>query len=352
MQMTTKIAKKIKVGIIGGTGYTGIELIRLLHNHPNADVVFIASRSLNKKRIDSVFPFLAGQSDLCFSLLSDPKLNQCDIVFFATPHGVAMENSQKLIEKNIKVIDLGADFRIQDASKWSKWYAMEHTQTDLLKTAIYGLPENNRKAIKNAKLVANPGCYPTAIQLALKPLIANKLIDLSNIIADCKSGVSGAGKKPNQAILLCEASESIKSYAVGGHRHYPEIKQELEIIAKQKVNITFVPHLVPMIRGILATIYVDLLDPKIDVKQFFINSYKAEKFVTIMEEDAFPETRSVKASNFCQIALKKIPNSNKLVVMSVIDNLVKGAAGQAIQNMNIMFNFDEDTGLKQLGLIP
>jgi len=287
-----------------------------------------------------------------FSLPDDKSLNECNVVFFATPHGVAMEGAGSFIEKGIKVIDLGADFRISDATEWSKWYDMEHTQAELLKQAVYGLSENNRDQIKNAKLIANPGCYPTAVQLALKPLITNNLVDLSSIVADCKSGVSGAGRAANQAMLLCETSETMKAYGVSGHRHYPEIKQELELLAGEEVGFTFVPHLVPMIRGMHVTLYVDLLDTDTDVRPFFVNTYSNEPFVTILNDGVYPETRSVKSSNFCQIAIQKIPNSNKLVIMSVIDNLVKGASGQAIQNMNIMFDLDEELGLEQIGLLP
>ncbi len=342
----------IKAGIIGGTGYTGIELLRLLLSHPQVEVVAISSRSLDGRRVDSIFPSLIGQSELSFSLPDSDELNKCDIVFFATPHGVAMEGAGAFIAKGIKVIDLGADFRISDAKEWSKWYGIDHTQNELLASAVYGLPENNRDKVKNATLLANPGCYPTAVQLALKPLISNRLIHLDDIVADCKSGVSGAGRGANQATLLCETSESFKSYGVKGHRHYPEIKQELEIIAGQEVGLTFVPHLVPMIRGIHATIYVDLVDPSVDVRPYFEKAYSNENFVTILNEGVYPETRSVKSSNFCQISIQKIPNSNKLVIMSVIDNLVKGASGQAIQNMNIMFNLNENTGLEQIGLLP
>ena len=342
----------IKAGIVGGTGYTGIELLRLLHNHPEVEVVAISSRSLNGKRADSVFPSLVGHSDLVFSLPDGNDLYKCDVVFFATPHGVAMESARGFINKGIRVIDLGADFRISDPEEWSKWYAMEHTEAQLLSTAVYGLPEHNREAVKNAQLVANPGCYPTAVQLALKPLIANKLVDLSNIIADCKSGVSGAGRGANQAALLCEAGESFKAYAVSGHRHYPEIKQELEATAGAKVGLTFIPHLVPMIRGIFATIYVDLIDQNTNIRPYYEKVYSSERFVKILSDGEYPETRSVKSSNYCQISWQKIPNSNKLVVMSAIDNLVKGASGQAIQNMNIMFGFDEALGLNQIGMLP
>ncbi len=343
----------IKAGIIGGTGYTGVELLRLLHNHPQVEVVAISSRSLDGTPVSQVFPSLIGHSDLCFSLPDSDALNQCDVVFFATPHGVAMEGAGRFVEQGIKVVDLGADFRIADDIEWSKWYNMAHTQTELLSKAVYGLPEYNRDEVKEAQLLANPGCYPTAVQLALKPLVENKLIALDNIVADCKSGVSGAGRAANQAMLLCETSESFKAYGVGGHRHFPEIKQQLERFSGgAEVGLTFVPHLTPMIRGIHATLYVDLLDIDTDVQTLFEQTYADEAFVTVLAAGTCPETRSVKSSNFCQIGLQKIPNSNKLVIMSVIDNLVKGASGQAIQNMNLMFGLEENTGLKSIGLLP
>jgi N-acetyl-gamma-glutamyl-phosphate reductase len=342
----------IKVGIIGATGYTGIELLRLLHTHPQAQVMAISSRQLQGSLIGTVFPSLIGRSDLCFCSPDDVALFDCDVVFFATPHGVAMQNAEKFIAKGIKVIDLGADFRLKDKIQYQKWYALEHTQSDLLEKAVYGLPESNRAQIKTADLIANPGCYPTAIHLALKPLIEAKLINLSTIIADCKSGVSGAGRGASQATLLCETSESFKAYGVSGHRHLPEIIQSLEVLAKTTVNITFVPHLVPMIRGMLATIYVDLLDGSVDVQALFEKVYQNEPFVTLLPLGTYPETRSVKSSNFCQIALQTIPSSNKLVIMSAIDNVTKGASGQAIQNMNILFDLKENLGLEAIGLLP
>jgi N-acetyl-gamma-glutamyl-phosphate reductase len=342
----------IKVGIIGGTGYTGVELLRLLHNHPQAQVIAVSSRSEVGQLVSDFFPSLAGQIDLVFTAPDDAILETCDVVFFATPHGVAMENAAGFIDKGIKVIDLGADFRLNDKGEYQQWYGLEHSQDDLLAEAVYGLCETNRTQIKNANLIANPGCYPTAIQLALKPLIENKLIDLSNIIADCKSGVSGAGRGANQAMLLCETSESFKAYGVSGHRHYPEIKQELNKLAGTDVGLTFVPHLVPMIRGMQATLYVDLLDTSIDVQSIFEDAYKNEHFVSVLDAGITPETRNVKSSNFCQIAVQKAPDGNKLIVISVIDNLVKGASGQAIQNMNILFGMDEHLGLEQIGLIP
>ena len=343
---------KIKVGIIGGSGYTGIELIRIIQQHPFAEVTSITSRALQGKKISDVFPNMHGLSELVYSLPDDKALFECDIVFFATPHGVAMNSAKSFLEKGIKVVDLGADFRIHDADLWSDWYKMEHSQSSLLEEAVYGQPEIRRDAIKNARLVANPGCYPTAVLLALKPLLENGLIDTSNIIADCKSGASGAGRIANQTTLLCEITESFKPYAVSGHRHFPEIKQELELMAGKPIGLTFVPHLLPMIRGIEATIYVDLVDPTVDIWPYFENAYKNEEFVKILPEGTYPETRSVKSSNYCQISIQYIEHSNKLVIMSVIDNLVKGAAGQAIQNMNLMFGLKEQEGLTQIGLLP
>ena len=342
----------IKAGIIGGSGYTGVELLRILHHHPDAEAIAITSRALQGKRVAEVFSSMSGLSELIFSLPDDESLNVCDILFFATPHGVAMNSAGPFLEKGIKVIDLGADFRIHDSSNWSQWYNMEHTQNLLLEEAVYGQPEIRREAIKSSRLVANPGCYPTAILLALKPLLENQLIDCSNIVADCKSGTSGAGRAANQAMLLSEVSESFKAYGVSGHRHFPEMKQELELLAGEAVGLTFVPHLLPMIRGIEATIYVDLLESTVDVRSCFENAYKNEEFVKILPKGVYPETRSVRSSNYCQLGIQYVEHSNKLVIMSVIDNLVKGAAGQAIQNMNLMFGIDEKTGLTQIGLLP
>jgi len=343
---------KLKVGIIGGSGYTGLELLRLLHQHPGAEVHAITSRALQGKKLYEVFPNMHGMSDLSYLLPDDEKLFECDVVFFATPHGVAMNSAGLFLERNIKVIDLGADFRITDSAIWSKWYNMEHTQESLLNEAVYGQPEIKRSAIKDARLIANPGCYPTAVILALKPLLENSLIDPSNIIADCKSGASGAGRNANQATLLCEITESFKPYGVSGHRHFPEIKQELESISGGTIGLTFTPHLVPMSRGIEATIYTDLIDSDADILSCYEKAYENEEFVKILPEGVYPETRSVKSSNYCQISIQYVEHSNKLVIMSVIDNLGKGAAGQAIQNMNLMFGLDEKEGLLEIGLLP
>ena len=342
----------IKAGIIGGTGYTGVELLRLLHNHAQVEVIAISSRSEAGQLVGEFFPSLAGQTDLTFTAPDDAVLDECDVIFFATPHGVAMETAGTFINKGIKVIDLGPDFRLRDKDEYAQWYGLENFQDDLLASSVYGLSEINREQIKEAQLIGNPGCFPTTVLLALKPLIENNLIDLSNIVVDSKTGVSGAGRGANQAMLLCEASESVKAYGVSGHRHYPEIKQELSLLAGGKpIGLTFIPHLVPMIRGMESTIYVDLLDTDVDVQSTLEAAYKDEHFVTVLSAGIVPETRNVKSSNFCQIAAQKTVGG-KLVVTSVIDNLIKGAAGQAIQNMNIMFDIDEGLGLEQIGLLP
>ncbi|RUM83471.1 MAG: N-acetyl-gamma-glutamyl-phosphate reductase [Candidatus Thioglobus sp.] len=342
----------IKAGIIGGTGYTGVELLRLLHNHAQVEVIAISSRSEAGQLVGEFFPSLAGQTDLAFTAPDDAVLDKCDVIFFATPHGVAMETAGTFINKGIKVIDLGPDFRLRDKNEYAQWYGLENFQDDLLASSVYGLSEINREQIKGAQLIGNPGCFPTTVLLALKPLIEKNLIDLSNIVVDSKTGVSGAGRGANQAMLLCEASESVKAYGVSGHRHYPEIKQELSLLAGGKpIGLTFIPHLVPMIRGMESTIYVDLLDTDVDVQSTLEAAYKDEHFVTVLSAGIVPETRNVKSSNFCQIAAQKAVGG-KLVVTSVIDNLIKGAAGQAIQNMNIMFDIDEGLGLEQIGLLP
>ncbi|HIM95124.1 MAG TPA: N-acetyl-gamma-glutamyl-phosphate reductase [Gammaproteobacteria bacterium] len=342
----------IKAGIIGGTGYTGVELLRLLHNHAQVEVIAISSRSEAGQLVGEFFPSLAGQTDLAFTAPDDAVLDKCDVIFFATPHGVAMETAGTFINKGIKVIDLGPDFRLRDKNEYAQWYGLENFHDDLLASSVYGLSEINREQIKEAQLIGNPGCFPTTVLLALKPLIEKNLIDLSNIIVDSKTGVSGAGRGANQAMLLCETSESVKAYGVSGHRHYPEIKQELSLLADGKpIGLTFIPHLVPMIRGMESTIYVDLLDADVDVQSTLETAYKDEHFVTVLGAGVVPETRNVKSSNFCQIAAQKTVGG-KLVVTSVIDNLIKGAAGQAIQNMNIMFDIDERLGLEQIGLLP
>lgn len=334
-----------KIGIVGATGYTGVELLRILARHPNVEISYVTSRSNVGMRVDSMFPNLRGYIDIEFSDPSTSALAECDLVFFATPNGIAMNHVPELLKANTKVIDLAADFRIKDVSVWSKWYGMEHACPELLNEAVYGLPEFNRNLLKTANLVANPGCYPTSVILGLMPLVESKLVDLDNIIADTKSGVSGAGKQANVATLFSEMGESFKAYGVGGHRHQPEIAQILSQLSEQSVDLTFVPHLLPIIRGIHATIYSRTDVDTDTIQSLYEKRYENEPFVDVLPKGSHPETRNVKASNMCQIAIHKSSESSRLVVLSVIDNLVKGAAGQAVQNMNIMFGFEETTAL-------
>ena len=342
----------VKVGIVGGTGYTGVELLRLLANHSQVKVEVITSRSEEGVRVDDMYPNLRGHYDLRFSIPDVSSLSQCDVVFFATPHGVAMKMAPELVANGVKVIDLGADFRIKDLELWSQWYGMEHTSPEAAAMAVYGLPEVNREALKSAQLIACPGCYPTAAQLGYLPLIENNLIDHRRLIADCKSGVSGAGRGASVGALLCETSESMKAYGVSGHRHLPEIKQGLSEAAGRPVGLTFVPHLIPMIRGIHATLYGTLKDPVDGLQELFEERYANEPFVDVMPAGSHPETRSVKGANVCRISVFRPQNDDTVVVLSAIDNLVKGAAGQAIQNMNIMCGIAEDEGLRAVGMMP
>lgn len=340
--------QKIKIGIIGGTGYTGVELLRLLVVHPNAEVVLITSRSEAGKPVAELFPSLRGFTDLAFSKPEPSSFNDCDVVFSATPNGIAMTHARELLENGVKLIDLAADFRIKDIDVWRRWYGMDHACPELIEQAVYGLPEVNRQRVKSASLVANPGCYPTATTLGFLPLMENGLVEVSDLVADTKSGVTGAGRGASVANLYSEVNDSFKAYAVGGHRHHPEISQNLSLAANLNVTLTFVPHLTPMLRGIHATLYANLLDanmPLEQVHELYQQRYKNEPFVDVLPLGSHPDTRSVKTSNMCRIALHKAGGSGKLVVLSVIDNLTKGAAGQAIQNMNIMFDIDEITGL-------
>lgn len=342
----------IKVGIVGGTGYTGVELLRLLSAHPQVELRLITSRSESGQPVADMFPNLRGHVDLAFSDPDPDKLAECDVVFFATPHGVAMNTTAELLERGVKVIDLGADFRIKDVDEWEKWYGMRHTTPDLVAEAVYGLPEVNREAIHSARLIACPGCYPTAVQLGFLPLIEQGLVDTAQLVADAKSGVSGAGRKASVGTLLGEASESMKAYGVGGHRHLPEIVQGLSQAAGHPVGLTFVPHLTPMIRGIHATLYARLKADAGELQQLYESRYAGEPFVDVMPAGSHPETRSVRGANQCRIALHRPGDGEMVVVLSVIDNLVKGASGQAVQNMNIMFDLDEYAGLNGLGLMP
>lgn len=341
----------IKVGIVGGTGYTGVELLRLLAQHPGVALTAITSRKEAGMPVAEMFPSLRGRVDLAFSTPDDAHLKGCDVVFFATPNGVAMTQTRELLDAGVKVIDLAADFRIPDIEVWSKWYGMEHACPDLVAEAVYGLPEINRAQIKGARLIANPGCYPTAAQLGFMPLLEAGVIDTNFLVADCKSGVSGAGRKAEVPTLFPEASDNFKAYAVPGHRHQPEIRQGLARMAGHDVNLTFVPHLTPLIRGIHATLYARLTKD-VDLQALFEQRYAHEYFVDVLPAKGHPETRSVRASNLCRIAVHRPQGGDTVVILSVIDNLVKGAAGQAVQNMNLMFGLEETTGLTQIPVMP
>lgn len=346
----------LKVGVVGGTGYTGVELLRLIAQHPLAELTCITSRSEKGLAVSDLFPNLRGHIDIAFTDPETAPLKACDIVFFATPNGIAMQHTVELLDAGVKLIDLAADFRLKNEAEWEQWYhdatkTGKHACPELLEQAVYGLPEVNREQIKTAQLVANPGCYPTAVQLALLPLIEAGIVDTSRLIADAKSGVSGAGRGASVGTLQAESSESMKAYAVAGHRHLPEIKQGLRLAHGSDVGLTFVPHLTPMIRGIHATCYAELTS-KSDLQTLFVERYKDEPFVDVLPQGSHPETRSVRGVNTCRIAVHQPQQGNTVVVLSVIDNLVKGAAGQAIHNMNLMCGLDETMGLNTVALMP
>ncbi len=346
--------KKLKIGIVGGTGYTGVELLRLLAIHPNAEITAVTSRGEAGMPVAEMFPSLRGYVDVAFSDPAIVDLTKCDVVFFATPHGVAMSQAQALLDAGVRVIDLAADFRLQDTAVFEKWYKMSHTCPDILQNAVYGIPELYRDKIKSAKVIGNPGCYPTTVLLGLAPLLEQNLIDFSvPIIADAKSGVSGAGRKAEVSSLFAEAGDSMKAYGVAGHRHHPEIHAQLINLANAQCEFIFTPHLIPMIRGMLSTIYVKLSEKahNIDVQAAFEKRYQHERFVDVLPAGSLPETRAVRGSNQLRIALHKHASAY-LTVLVVQDNLVKGAAGQAIQNMNIMFDMPEDAGLNVVPLLP
>ena len=345
----------IRVGIVGGTGYTGVELLRILALHPNVKVSVVTSRTDTGIRVDALYPSLRGVIDAVFSAPDLDALSDCEVVFFATPNGTAMQMAKALLARDVKIIDLSADFRLKNVAEWTKWYGMEHVCPELLEEAVYGLPEANRKVIKKARLIACPGCYPTAVQLGFLPLLEKNLANGDQLIADVKSGVSGAGRKAELATLMSEAGESFKAYSASGHRHLPEITQGLTAASKKLVNLTFVPHLTPMIRGIHATLYASLSPTGIrlgELQLIYEQRYANELFVDVLPSGSHPDTRNVKGSNKCQISLHQPQDGNNLVILSVIDNLVKGAAGQAVQNMNLIFGLPEDTGLKTLALYP
>ena len=342
----------IRVGIVGGTGYTGVELLRLLALHPEVELAAITSRGNVGEKVADMFPNLRGHVDLEFSDPATADLKSCDVVFFATPNGIAMNAARELLDAGVRVVDLAADFRIQDLEVWAKWYGMTHASPDLVREAVYGLPELNREAIRGARLLANPGCHVTAVTLGLLPLVNAGWVDASTLIADSKSGTSGAGRKAEIPTLMAEAGESFRAYSVGGHRHHPEICQTLSLVSEQAVGLTFVPHLVPMVRGIEATLYARLNDNAGDVQALFEQAYANEPFVDVMPPGSMPETRSVRGNNMCRMAVYRPQGGDTVVVSSVIDNLVKGASGQAVQNMNLMFGLPEDMGLRLVGLLP
>jgi N-acetyl-gamma-glutamyl-phosphate reductase len=341
----------IKIGIVGGTGYAGIELLRILAQHPECELVAITSRKEVGIRVAELFPSLRGIVDIAYSEPLKADLAKCDLVFFATPNTVAMGEAKALLQAGVRVVDLSADFRIKNVAEWEKWYKVKHAAPELLTQAVYGLPEVTREKIKGARLVANPGCYPTAVQLGLLPLMETGTVEITSLIADAKSGVSGAGRRTEEHLLFSEASDNFKAYGVSGHRHWPEILQGLKAAAGRNVGLTFVPHLVPMIRGIHATLYAQVTKD-VDFQRIFEDRYRDEPFVDVLEGGSEPDTRSVRAANTCRIAVHRPHGGDTLVVLSVIDNLVKGASGQAVQNMNIMFGLEESMGLSHPAVVP
>jgi len=342
----------IGVGIVGGTGYTGSELLRILVGHPNISLRVITSRAETCKPVADLFMHLRGQVDLLFTEPDLSLLAACDLVFFAAPNGTAMRMVPELLERGTRVIDLAADFRLEDEALWEHWYGMPHACPELLAEAVYGLPELDRDAIRSARLVANPGCYPTAVILGFLPLLEAGLVDPDWLVADAKSGASGAGRTAGIGLSMAEVGESFKAYSVAGHRHLPEISQQLTAVAKSEVRVTFVPHLTPIVRGIEATLYSRLGDSGADLQTLFEGRYADEPFVDVLPAGAHPETKSVRGSNHCRIAVAEPLGRGTVVVQSVIDNLVKGAAGQAVQNMNLMFGLDESIALTGSALSP
>ena len=345
----------IKAGIVGGTGYTGIELLRLLAQHPQVELKAITSRQEAGKPVAALFPSLRGRVDLAFTEPNREALRGCDVVFFATPNLVAMNEARAVLDGGARLVDLSADFRIQDLAEWERFYKAKHAAPELVREAVYGLCEINRERIRGARLVANPGCYPTAVQLGFLPLVETGLVDLDHLIADAKSGVSGAGRKTELHLMFSEVSDNFMAYNVPGHRHWPEIRQGLARAAGREVGLVFTPHLTPIIRGIHATLYARITK-EADFQKLYEKRFAGEPFVDVMPAGSHPDTRSVRAANTCRIAVHRPPErtgrSDTLVVLSVIDNLTKGASGQAVQNMNLMFGLPETLGLDQVAVVP
>ena len=342
----------IKIGIVGGTGYTGVELLRLLAAHPDAEVRAITSRKDAGTPVAEMFPSLRGRYDLAFTDPAGADLRSCDVAFFATPHGVAMAQARELVDAGVRVIDLAADFRLKDPAVFTQWYGLPHSCPDLLAEAVYGLPELNREAIRTARIVGNPGCYPTTMQLGYAPLLEAGVIDPGRLIADCKSGVSGAGRKAEMGLLFAEALDSFKAYSVKGHRHHPETVAQLARLTAQPIGLVFTPHLVPMIRGMHSTLYAELTRSDVDLQALFEQRYAGEPFVDVLPAGSTPDTRSVRGSNVLRIAIHRPPGSRTVTLLVVQDNLVKGASGQALQCMNLMFGLPETRGLTALALLP
>ncbi len=341
----------IRVGIVGGTGYTGVELLRLLRSHADVEVVAVTSRRAAGQRVDAEFPSLRGHCDHTFVAPAEAGLSACDAVFFATPNGTAMADAPALLDAGVRVVDVSADFRLRDASEWARWYGREHACPERLHEAAYGLPELHRAELRGARLVANPGCYATAVQLGYLPLVEAGVVDRARLIADATSGATGAGRQERVDLLLGEAADNTRAYATAGHRHSAEIRQGLESAAGRAVELTFVPHLVPQVRGIHATLHAELTT-ETDVQALFEQRYADEPFVDVMPAGSHPDTRGVRGSNMARIAVHRPGGGDRVLVLVVLDNLVKGAAGQAIQNLNLMCGLPEIQGLGTVPLSP
>lgn len=340
--------KKIRVGVVGATGYSGEELVRILVGHPQVELSYVSGKEDRKVKIQTIFPYLKNRLDLeCETFVASDAAEKCDLIFLSLPHTVSMQSVPFFLKAKKKVIDISADYRLKDPGVYEKFYKVPHRDTLHLQEAVYGLPEMHREQIKGARLVANPGCYPTGAILGLLPGVRKGLFDLGSIVIDAKSGVTGAGRKAEKSLNFSEVNESFKAYKVFEHQHVPEIEQELGQAVKKKFHVVFVPHLLPINRGILSTIYVKL-KKKMDADELlaaYQKFYENEPFVNVLTSGALPEIKHVTNTNFCQVGLRVHPDKKLAVIVSVIDNLGKGAAGQAVQNMNLMCSFDERTAL-------
>ncbi len=345
----------IKVFICGGSGYTGGELLRILSNHPEVLVAGVTSERSAGKSVKDLFPQLHNYANLVYENLNPVEnLKKADLFFMALPHGESQRAVDFFFQHGKKVIDLSADYRLRDPSTYEKWYNVRHAFQATLRRAVYGLPEIYRNKIKKAKLIANPGCYPTGAILGLLPALRNTLVDISSIVIDSKSGTSGAGRKADVSVSYCEVNEGFKAYAIGTHRHTPEIEQELSLVSGKEIVVNFTPHLLPVDRGILTTIYAPLLKKAgvSEILKKYNDAYKKEPFVRVLDYGLYPNIKHVRGTNFCDIGLKVNERTNTLIIVTAIDNLVKGASGQAVHNMNIMMGFDEKTALEAIALLP